>query len=86
MLSRCVLLVASFAVAMLTACASTEPAPTTSTSSEIHDPPPESCWDQCFHAGQTCPLDCGVSSQDCADATTICYDSCGRGVGPWLPC
>jgi hypothetical protein len=47
---------------------------------------PPSCWDQCYWAGQTCPVDCRVSVPECQAATATCYDSCEHGVGPWLPC
>jgi hypothetical protein len=47
---------------------------------------PPSCYDQCYWASLTCTQDCGASASACSDATAICYDSCTRGVGPWLPC
>ncbi|WP_408888025.1 hypothetical protein ACJ2CR_21415 [Myxococcus faecalis] len=52
----------------------------TSTSAQV------SCWDECYQANAWCPSQCGVSSEVCAQAISVCYDSCERGVGPWLPC
>lgn len=45
-----------------------------------------SCYDECYQAYSTCPEQCGVSWEECGAATNVCYDSCNRGVGPWLPC
>ncbi len=59
-------------------------AETSSVSTELQLPP--SCYDECYWAKQTCPRDCQISVEACAAETEICYDSCTRGVGPWLPC
>ncbi|PTL83841.1 hypothetical protein [Vitiosangium sp. GDMCC 1.1324] len=45
-----------------------------------------SCYDECYQASSTCPQQCGASQAACDAATAVCYDSCNRGVGPWLPC
>jgi hypothetical protein len=45
-----------------------------------------SCDEECAAASVTCPEQCGGSAAECAAATSVCYDSCNRGVGPWLPC
>ncbi|MCE9674069.1 hypothetical protein LY474_40390 [Myxococcus stipitatus] len=45
-----------------------------------------SCADECYQASLTCTTTCGASQSACDAATSICYDSCNRGVGPWLPC
>lgn len=47
---------------------------------------PVSCYDQCYQFLALCPEQCQVSYPVCYDLTLECYDSCGRGVGPWLPC
>ncbi len=46
----------------------------------------QSCYDQCYVAHMKCPQECLVSQEVCAEAYQVCFDSCGRGVGPWLPC
>ncbi|WP_049872295.1 hypothetical protein [Myxococcus hansupus] len=48
--------------------------------------PPVSCYDQCYQFLAVCPQQCQASYSVCYDLTLECYDSCGRGVGPWLPC
>jgi|GEM_PF-7062883 len=45
-----------------------------------------SCVDECYQAHSWCPVQCQATSEQCAAAISICYDSCNRGVGPWLPC
>lgn len=62
-----------------------EESPATSNTSQTA-PLSESCYDECYQANLTCPQQCGATQQQCDDATAICYDSCNRGVGPWLPC
>lgn len=45
-----------------------------------------SCADECYQASLTCTSQCGGTEAECQQSTQICYDSCWRGVGPWLPC
>lgn len=45
-----------------------------------------SCADECNQAALTCTSQCGATQAECDAATQICFDSCWRGVGPWLPC
>jgi hypothetical protein len=89
MLSRCVRSLAAPLAAMLFAACSVAPAPapsTSSASSEIEIPTGTSCYDECAAARPRCPEECGASVEECAFATQTCFDSCDRGVGPWLPC
>lgn len=79
-------------VSSLALFACTEPAPDdTSAASSAVSAPASSCYDQCAAAAIPCPNfggpgACGASVEECRAATQICYDSCDRGVGPWLPC
>jgi hypothetical protein len=86
-------LVGSAAVALvLVACAGSPQAPASSQDSSELDscpfpPGTASCWDQCAAtSGQFCVECCGGTANECAAATATCFDSCARGVGPWLPC
>ncbi len=85
-------LIAPTALALLVvACAASPQAPASSQdSSELRSSLPAdqgSCWDQCAAATSDSCLGCGpVSPDECAIVTAECFDSCDRGVGPWLPC
>jgi len=87
-------LVVPAAVALLlVACATSRQAPASSQDSSELDscpfpPATDSCWDQCAAtSGEFCTtLCCRASADVCAEATATCFDSCARGVGPWLPC
>lgn len=68
----------------LFACATQEGTTPTGISTEEH--PVLSCSDECSAAATTCQEQCGGTAAECAAATAVCYDSCSRGVGSWLPC
>jgi hypothetical protein len=87
----CASLVTSSAALLLLGCGgpsqdAAEGAADTGTVSSQAEWPGPSCYDQCYQASPKCPEECGVSREACDTAISICYDSCGRGVGPWLPC
>lgn len=77
---------------LLVACTTSPQAPASSQeSSELTScpfpSPDEPCGNQCFEtSGDFCTACCGASVEVCAEATATCFDSCARGVGPWLPC
>ena len=87
-------LIAPTALALLlVACAGSPQAPASAQDSSELDsctfpPPTASCWDQCAAtSGDFCTTSCCRAPADvCAEATATCFDSCNRGVGPWLPC
>ncbi len=89
MIARVLLLISFSALALfsLSACATPPEEPTASaTSAEWPSPPPPSCGDQCLWASQSCVQQCSSTPSECAEAIAICFDSCSRGVGPYLPC
>ncbi|MFY2560152.1 hypothetical protein ACN469_21255 [Corallococcus terminator] len=81
---------ASLSAMALVACGPGAPAaePVSPETTEVESTPQAqtSCADECYQANAWCPGQCQVSSEQCAAAIAICYDSCNRGVGPWLPC
>jgi hypothetical protein len=82
------LLLPAASTLLLFACATPPAEPSVSLdSSEIRSTAVQSsCWDECAAAGDTCTITCGATAEECAAATATCFDSCDRGVGPWLPC
>ncbi|NTX06025.1 MULTISPECIES: hypothetical protein [unclassified Myxococcus] len=63
-----------------------EPVSPETTDSEASTQAQRSCADECYQANFWCEVQCQATSEQCAAAISICYDSCNRGVGPWLPC
>ncbi|MCP3105113.1 hypothetical protein LZ198_40225 [Myxococcus sp. K15C18031901] len=82
------LVLASLPALFLLGCggAPAEQKPATETPEDTTSEQSTSCFDECYQASLTCTTTCGASQSACDAATSVCYDSCNRGVGPWLPC